>query len=118
MYNLNMSGNRFFPKTKLKIGSRAKMRFVKTAKQMERHLKGVANHRRIEILFLIAHKEGISVNGISRELGCNLKTISEHIRRLVQAGLVEKNYAGHYIKHRLSPYGKIFIAFLTSFSNS
>ncbi len=85
---------------------------------MERHLKGVANHRRIEILFLIAREEGISVEGISSNLQCNFKTISEHIRRLVQAGLIEKKYEGHYMKHKLTPYGRTFITFLTSFSNS
>lgn len=85
---------------------------------MERHIKGMANHRRIEILFLVAGKEGISVEGISNNLRCNFKTISEHTRRLFQAGLVEKKYEGHTVKHRLSPYGRIFITFLKSFQNS
>src|SRR3990167_10099090 len=92
------------------------MKKTKTAKQMERHLKGVANHRRIEILFLVADEEGISVEGISTNLRCNFKTISEHIRRLTQAGLVEKKYEGHTVRHRLSPYGRVFITFLKSFS--
>ena len=95
-----------------------KMNKIKTAKQMERHIKGMANHRRIEILFLIAGEEGISVEGISNNLRCNFKTISEHTRRLAQAGLVEKKYEGHLVKHRLSPYGRIFIKFLQSFQNS
>ena len=115
-----MSGNLFYPKSKLgrEFKGQIGKYLPKTAKQLERHLKGVANHRRIEILFLIAHEEGISVDGISNSLRCNFKTISEHIRRLVQAGLVEKKYEGHMVKHRLSPYGHIFIKFLTSFSNS
>ncbi|MEK7154097.1 MAG: winged helix-turn-helix domain-containing protein [Patescibacteria group bacterium] len=112
-----MSGNRFYPRPKQKNNG-AQARLPKTAKQMERHLKGVANHRRIEILFLIAREEGISVEGISNNLRCNFKTISEHIRRLAQAGLIEKKYEGHYMKHKLAPYGRTFIAFLTSFSNS
>lgn len=94
------------------------MKKTKTAKQMERHLKGVANHRRIEILFLVADEAGISVEGISSRLRCNFKTISEHVRRLTQAGLVEKKYEGNSVKHRLSPYGRIFINFLKLFSNS
>ena len=94
------------------------MKKIKTPKQIERHVKGIANHRRIEILFLVSNKEGISVEGISNNLRCNFKTISEHVRRLAQAGLVEKKYEGHLVKHRLSPYGHIFISFLKSFSNS
>lgn len=113
-----MSGNRFYPRPKQRSGSRVYMRSAKTAKQMERHLKGIANHRRIEILFLIAREEGISVDGISKNLNCNFKTISEHIRRLALAGLVDKKYEGHLVRHKLTPYGRIFISFLTSFSNS
>ena len=112
-----MSGNRFYPRAKQRSGI-VRAHFPKTAKQMERHLKGVANHRRIEILFLIAHEEGINVEGISNNLRCNFKTISEHIRRLAQAGLIEKKYEGHYMKHKLTPYGHTFVSFLTSFSNS
>ncbi len=112
-----MSGNRFYPRPKQKSNS-ARAYSPKTAKQMERHLKGVANHRRIEILFLVAREEGISVEGISNNLHCNFKTISEHIRRLAQAGLVEKKYEGRLVTHRLSPYGRTFISFLTTFSHS
>ena len=113
-----MSGNRFYPRPKQKGGGSAHAHSPKTAKQLERHLKGVANHRRIEILFIVAREEGISVEGISDNLQCNFKTISEHIRRLVQAGLVEKKYKGRLVTHRLSPYGRTFISFLTTFSHS
>ena len=100
------------------INNMKKIKKTKTARQLERHLKGVANHRRIEILFLVANEERISVEGISSNLRCNFKTISEHVRRLTQAGLVEKKYEGNSVKHRLSPYGHIFINFLKLFSNS
>ncbi len=90
----------------------------KSPKQMERHLKGISNHRRIEILFLIANNKGLSVDDISGRLQCNLKTISSHIWRLSQAGLVRKNYQGRAVVHELSPYGKIFHKFLTTFQRS
>ena len=90
----------------------------KSSKQMERHLKGVSNHRRIEILFLIADNKGISVDDISGRLHCNLKTISSHIWRLSQAGLVRKNYQGRTVIHELSPYGKTFHKFLAAFQCS
>ena len=87
----------------------------KTAKQLERYFKGVANHRRIEILRLISKAEGITVDGICQTLNANFKTISEHIRRLVQAGLVNKKYRGRQVEHYLSPYGKKFLKFMNSF---
>ena len=88
---------------------------IKTAKQLERHLKGVANHRRIEILNVVAKEEGISLEDIAERLQTNIKTISEHTRRLAQAGLVDKKYRGRNVGHTLSPYGKIFHKFLTTF---
>ncbi|KKU67866.1 MAG: hypothetical protein UX89_C0012G0027 [Parcubacteria group bacterium GW2011_GWA2_47_16] len=87
----------------------------KTAKQLERHFKGAANHRRIEILLLIARQEGINLDQIADTLSCNIKTISEHTRKLVHAGLVNKTYEGRTVVHSLSPYGKIFYRFIIEF---
>ncbi|MFH0890580.1 MAG: winged helix-turn-helix domain-containing protein [Candidatus Liptonbacteria bacterium] len=88
---------------------------LKTSKQMERHFKGVANHRRIDILLLIASEGGISVEEMSERLQTNFKTISQHARSLTQSGLVLKNYKGRKVEHVLSPYGKIFAKFVKDF---
>jgi DNA-binding MarR family transcriptional regulator len=87
----------------------------KTAKQLERHCKGVANHRRIDILFWIAKYSEATLGDIAEGLNCNFKTVSEHTRRLVQAGLVNKSYKGREVRHTLSPYGGIYHRFLKSF---
>ncbi|HUD02563.1 MAG TPA: winged helix-turn-helix domain-containing protein [Candidatus Paceibacterota bacterium] len=87
----------------------------KTPKQLERHIKGVANHRRIAILLLVAKEEGITLDGIAQSLDCNFKTISEHSHRLVRAGLIEKKYIKNNVAHSLTPYGKTFVLFLNSF---
>jgi len=84
---------------------------------MERHLKGMANHRRIEILLLIADSGGITLENIIKTLGANEKTIGEHARRLYAAGLIDKRHSGRFVEHTLSPYGKIFAKFLKSFQN-
>ncbi len=91
---------------------------VKTAKQMERHLKGMANHHRIEILLLIAAREAITLEEIVEALEGNEKTLGEHTRRLYQAGLVNKKYRGKFVEHTLSPYGKTFVSFLRAFQNT
>jgi len=88
---------------------------MKTAKQFERYFKGIANHRRIEILLLVAKHENIFLEGIAKILNCNIKTISEHTRKLVQAGLINKKYSGQMVRHSISPYGKKFIEFLKTF---
>ena len=91
------------------------MTTLKTAKQMERHLKGIANHYRIEILLLIAECNGITLDGIIETIGANEKTLGEHTRRLSVSGLVNKKYHGKFVEHSLSPYGKTFVSFLRSF---
>ncbi|MBI2053623.1 MAG: ArsR family transcriptional regulator [Candidatus Sungbacteria bacterium] len=91
---------------------------VKTAKQMERHLKGMANHYRIEILLLIAEREAITLEEIVETIEANEKTLGEHTRRLSVAGLINKNYRGKFVEHTLSPYGKTFVAFLKSFQHT
>jgi len=92
-----------------------KINKIKTAKQLERHFKGVANHRRVAILLLVSKNPNITLEAISESLGCNIKTISEHTRRLVQAGLVNKEYKGRKVEHRVSPYGKFFCDFISNF---
>ena len=82
---------------------------------MGRHLKGMANHYRIEILLAIAESDGITLDGIVETLNANEKTIGEHTRRLFVAGLINKKYRGKFVEHTLSPYGKTFVHFLQSF---
>jgi predicted transcriptional regulator len=87
----------------------------KTSKQLERYFKGVANYRRIDILIAVKKSAGITLDQIAKNLNCNFKTISEHTRKLVQAGLLNKKYQGREVAHSLSPYGKKFLEFTKTF---
>lgn len=90
---------------------------TKTAKQMERHLKGIANHYRIgTLLYLVSHDKA-TLEDIIESLDANDKTIGEHVRRLTVAGLVNKKYRGKFVEHTLSSYGKIFVEFLDTFQH-
>lgn len=80
--------------------------------KLERLVRGFANHRRVEILELLAKKPELSVFDIAKELGVNFKTISEHIRRLAVAGLVLKRSDGVSIRHKLSSLGANILKFL------
>ncbi len=94
------------------------MQKAKTSKQLERHFKGIANHRRIDILFLVKENEGIILEAIAERLQGNFKTIAVHTQRLVQAGLLNKTYQGREVAHSLSPYGHKLAAFIKTFSHS
>lgn len=91
---------------------------MKNSKQLERHFKGIANHWRIDILLLVKEDEGITLEEIASKLKCNFKTISEHTRRLVQAGLLNKKYKGRNVGHSLSPYGHELVRFIKTFQHS
>ena len=73
-------------------------------KRLERIVKGFANHRRIEILQLLSAHPDLCVGEISEKLQIELKTASEHVRRLALAGLVQKRYKGREV--RLRTFGK------------
>ncbi len=91
---------------------------LKGPKKLERHFKGVANHRRIQILLMVAKDPGLTLLDIVDRTRGNLKTIAEHTRRLTLAGLIEKTYSGREVEHKLTPYGRQFTSFIETFSNS
>ena len=80
--------------------------------QLERIVKGAANHRRIEILELLKKSPELSVIDISEKLNVNFKTISEHIRRLATAGFVLKRSDGSSVRHKITIRGLSILKFL------
>ena len=84
----------------------------KTYRQLERVVKGFANHRRIQILEILEKEPELSVIEIAEKLKTNFKTASEHIRRLSLAGLVVKRSQGVYIRHKLTARGLNILKFL------
>lgn len=81
-------------------------------KNLQRIVKGFANHRRIQIMELLNSYPEISVSEISTRLKVNFKTVSEHTRRLELSGLVLKRYKGQSVLHVLSPLGNNILKFL------
>lgn len=81
-------------------------------KRLERIVKGFANHRRIEILQLLAVQPDLCVGEISEKLQIEFKTASEHVRRLVLSGLVFKRYKGREVRLQLADKSKSILAFL------
>ncbi len=91
---------------------------MKNSKQLERHFKGIANHKRIDILLLLDKENDLTLDQIDENLEGNFRTTSEHTRRLVEAGLLNKNHMGKSVLHSLSPYGKEFVKFIKTFQHS
>ncbi len=70
------------------------------------------------MLLLLNEKKSQTLENIVETLNMNEKTASEHTRRLVQAGLVDKRYRGRTVEHTLTPYGKTFATFIKTFQHS
>ncbi|MEK7573152.1 MAG: winged helix-turn-helix transcriptional regulator [Patescibacteria group bacterium] len=81
-------------------------------RRLERVVKGFANHRRIQIMELVEKEPELSLAEVSTKLKINIKTASEHIRRLTIPGLVYKRTRGNNVLHKLSPLGISILKFL------
>ena len=84
----------------------------RTYRQMERIVKGFANHRRIQMMELLKSKPELSLGEICDKLNIGLKTGSDHLRRLAIAGLVLKRNEGNYVRHTLTKRSKSILVFL------
>ncbi len=80
--------------------------------KLERVIKGFANHRRIQILELLAKTPELALQEIAERLDIEMKTASEHLRRLAVAGLVMKRHEGREVRHANTARGSKVLAFL------
>ena len=79
---------------------------------IERIMKGVASHRRIEMLTLLEETPEMSVIEIAEALKIDFKNASAHLRRLQIAGLVMKRNAGPAVRHKLTKTGLAILMFV------
>jgi len=84
----------------------------KTNRELERIVKGFANHRRLQVLELLHEKPELSVQEISSELKSEFKNISAHINKMAIAGLVMKRNEGNVVRHKLTNRGKSILKFV------
>lgn len=80
-------------------------------RQIERVMKGVANHRRIQVMDLLKAEPELSVEEISEKLKIGYQNASDHVRKLAIAGLVMKRNEGSSVRHKLTPRGKSILVF-------
>ena len=84
----------------------------RTPRQLERIVKGCANHRRIQIMSILKMEPGLSLSGISRRLKIDIRTAWAHVIRLTTAGLVLKRSEGRRVRHRLTRRAEGILTFL------
>ena len=84
----------------------------KTSRQLERIIKGFANHRRLQVLELLYKEPELSVQEISDKLKSAFKNISAHITKMAVAGLLMKRSDSKSIRHKLTKRGNIILKFV------
>lgn len=81
------------------------------SRQLERIVKGFANHRRIQILDLLKRIPELSVEDIAEELNIGYVNASDHVRKMAIAGLIMKRAEGNKVRHKLTPRGETILVF-------
>lgn len=81
------------------------------SRELERIIKGFANHRRIEILELLKREPELSVEDISERLKIGYPNASDHVRKMAIAGLVMKRNDGAAVRHKLTSRGEHILMF-------
>ena len=84
------------------------------SRALERMVKGFANHRRLSMIDLLEKTPDLSLSEIAMTLRIDIKTASEHLRRLAHAGLVGKRACGREVRHTLTGRGKKALEFLSA----
>jgi DNA-binding transcriptional ArsR family regulator len=84
---------------------------------IEKIFKSLSNKKRINILLVINDNPLITLEEIAKKLKINYKTLSIHIAKLDNAGLIYKNYKSHYVEHKLTPYGEKAVKIITKIFN-
>lgn len=81
-------------------------------KKLERIIKGIANHRRIQILSLLKKEPELSVKEIADKAKSDIKNISAHVGKMAVAGLVMKRSDSKSVRHKLTRRGRNILSFV------
>ena len=91
------------------------VRFVSIIRQqLEAIIRGFANHHRIAMLTLLAERPGLTLDACAKALDMNVKTASEHLRRLALVDMVDKDQDGREVHHTLTDRGRAAVAFIAA----
>jgi predicted ArsR family transcriptional regulator len=87
---------------------------MKNTHEFEKLFKGAANHRRMQILFLLERRSDLSVLDITDEVKSDFQNVAEHLRKLSHSGLVAKRRKGHAVGHSLTELAQKLLTFCRS----
>lgn len=86
--------------------------YMLPSKKLERIIKGISNHNRIDILKTLENYPYITLEDAAAKLALNYKTASAHIKILENSGLIRKQHHKINVRHSLTQKGKTILKFL------
>ncbi|HEC66043.1 MAG TPA: ArsR family transcriptional regulator [bacterium] len=81
-------------------------------KELTKLFKALANERRLRILSLLAKRGKGTVSSISRSLGLSIRSISKHLLKLEDAGLVGRKQTSKWVYYSLNDNPKEDVKYL------
>ena len=84
----------------------------KTNRELERIVKGFANHRRLQVLELLYQEPELSVMEVAQKIKSDIKNVSAHINKMATAGLLMKRNDMNMVRHKLTKRGKSILQFV------
>lgn len=81
---------------------------------LQQVMKGVSNHYRIDVLRQLKSQPDLSVEELAESLNVGYKTLSVHLRKMKNAGLISKKQYGRRVEHRLTERGACLVDFLVA----
>ena len=84
----------------------------KTNRELERIIKGFANHRRLQILALLKKEPELSVQEIAERVKSDEKNISAHLNKMAISGLVMKRSDNRSVRLKLTKRGNNILTFV------
>ncbi len=84
----------------------------KKSNQLEYIVKGFDNKRRIDIIFLLEKRPGLSVSDIADHFEIGFTAVSNHLLKMMSRGVVMKRGDGLEVRHALTEKGKMIAKFL------
>ncbi|OGI89436.1 hypothetical protein A2911_01445 [Candidatus Nomurabacteria bacterium RIFCSPLOWO2_01_FULL_40_15] len=84
----------------------------KTNRELERIIKGFANHRRLQILALLKKEPELSVQEVAERVKSDEKNISAHLNKMAISGLVMKRSDNRSVRLKLTKRGNNILTFV------
>ena len=89
-----------------------RIRTQKTNRELERIIKGFANHRRLQILALLKKEPELSVQEVAERVKSDEKNISAHLNKMAISGLVMKRSDNRSVRLKLTKRGNNILTFV------